>query len=119
MDTLRNPDKYYENTYNTKEHGSNVRKRSFISDYDYINPDKYVNCGSAVIENDESTAKESNYYLALKQTTFYESYCASLRCKLSGLDLEQKALVRLRFRIWSNNLAVVSTFRLGNVDLWH
>ncbi len=111
-DALHNPGKYYGNGYTAKK-STNQRRRSFINDYEYINPDKYVNCASAIMENDENAAKDSNYYLAMKDTSYYESYCASMRCKIGHLNLDEKALVRLRFRIWSNNLAFVSVCR-GN-----
>ena len=46
-------------------------------------------------------------HLKFKTSNLYELYCASLHCKIDRLKIDESAIIRLRFRVWSSTLALV------------
>jgi G3E family GTPase len=43
------------------------------------------------------------------QLRMTSSHCAWLHCTIGSLNADEFAILRLRFRVWSRNLAIVST----------
>jgi hypothetical protein len=81
-------------------------RRSFTSEHDYFNTrlDRYVNCALAATQTSSPYEFDisSNY---IYDPMIHDLYCASIHCHIGKLALDNYALVRLRFRLVSANLA--------------
>jgi hypothetical protein len=139
-DRLKNPEKYYlspvKSPSQQQQLQSSRRKRSFLSFDDgsllsfipksfylgaYDNGfSDHVNCMSGMVKHQAALSPSSSKssgdgathkkYLSMSKNTKYDFYCASLHCRVGPLSADESALIRLRFRLWSRNLALVGFY---------
>lgn len=95
-------------------------KSSNLDDFD-----ENIECSSGMIK--QSTTKTANdlldsldltnenengggagKYLSMIRTDVYDSFCSSLHCDVGPMSKDETAIIRLRFRLWSRSLAIVS-----------
>jgi hypothetical protein len=69
---------------------------------------KFGDCRSAMLK--QGNGKDSKVSLNMIKSPVYDFYCASIHCQLGPLNVDESSVVRLRFRLWSKSLALVSTF---------
>lgn len=69
---------------------------------------RQVNCMNAIVKNQPKSMR----YLSMSKLDAYSLFCASLHCRVGPLNTDESALVRLRFRLWSRNLAHVSFYSI-------
>ena len=88
-----------------------ISKRSYESDF-YSN--RYINCQSGIYnsnselkQEDITIKKPTTSHLKFKKSSLYDLYCASVYCKIDHLKIDESAIIRLRFRVWSSTLALV------------
>ena len=94
-----------------------ISKRSYETDSEiYSNKfERYINCQSGIyhINGEEkhnhghSLKSEEMSHLKFKASNLYDSYCASIHCKIDHLKTDESAIIRLRFRLWASTLALV------------
>lgn len=67
-----------------------------------------VDCHSGIV-NTNPTLKNHLYHNKLKiiNTELYTRFCSSIHCRINGLNADESALIRLRFRLWAKTLAKV------------
>ena len=115
-DKIVNPEKYYLETRKRQ------RKKRFLlgnepsaSFNDRIEPSFFggVDCSSGMMRRSlydrETGSSQTNSYLTMASSNLYDFYCGSIHCKVGPLNTDQSALIRLRFRLWARNLAIVNT----------
>jgi hypothetical protein len=93
--------------------------KSFDITSSFVNNNNNINCLNGVRkqysnknsnEEEDSSSKllPSTSFLSMSQEELYDFYCSALHCTIGPLSADESALIRLRFRLWSRNLAIVS-----------
>jgi hypothetical protein len=118
-ESLKNPEKYFKSSnlmFNDIYESFSISKRSYESYSDFYS-NRYINCQSGIYnsnnefkKDDLSVKKPVVNHLKFKKSNLYDLYCASLHCKIDHLKIDESAIIRLRFRVWSSTLAMVSIF---------
>jgi hypothetical protein len=126
-DRLKNPEKYYLSHMKPP----NSRKKRFLSfDSDSILSyfpksfslssfdagfSDHVNCMNGMVKLHSALSQSTNSfaknYLSMSMSDKNDLYCAPLHCKVGPLNPDESAIIRLRFRLWSRNLALVSDLK--------
>ena len=69
-----------------------------------------IECSSGMIKRslkNNQQIKNNIKHLTMIDSHAYNFYCGSLHCNIGSLSTDESALIRLRFRLWSKNLAIV------------
>lgn len=62
------------------------------------------------VKDSNRREQERAKYLAMTQNDVYDAFCSSLHCDIGPMSKDESAIIRLRFRIWSRSLAIVSIY---------
>lgn len=99
-DKMKNPEIYYNKEINKN------RKIRELSEETILDS---IECSTGMIkkplksnENNKNTFK----YLSMIDSHAYNFFCGSLHCNVGPLKADESALIRIRFRLWSKNLAI-------------
>jgi hypothetical protein len=71
---------------------------------DFNNNNNNNNNTADVYHNSHHNTHHHSHHLRMTS-----SNCAWLHCSIGSLSTDESAIIRLRFRVWSRNLAIVST----------
>ena len=121
-DKIRNPEKYYlESRQRTK------RGIKFLEDdnIDYVpsqsesNYFENVECFSGMFRKsiyDKEFDFVNKNYLSMISSNLFDFYCGSMHCTVRNLSTDESALIRLRFRLWARNMALVKYFKINQLS---
>jgi hypothetical protein len=94
---MKNPEVYYKETRKTRE----LPEETLLDN---------VECSNGMIKQslrNNEKKKISFNHLSMIDSQAYNFYCGSLHCNVGPLSADESALIRIRFRLWSKNLAIV------------
>lgn len=105
---MKNPEKYF--------HKETNKMRRDIENIILIDS---LECSNGMIKQSLRSAdglknkQKANFkQLSMISSDIYNFYCGSMHCSVGPLNADESALIRLRFRLWSRNLAIVISFKL-------
>ena len=101
---MKNPEIYYNKEINKNR---KIRELSEETIFDSIE------CSTGMIKKplkSNEHKKNTFKYLSMIDSHAYNFFCGSLHCNVGPLKADESALIRVRFRLWSKNLAMVKKF---------
>ena len=131
-DRIEDPDKYYQSgAQKYKRHYSPADvESSFMlkAPNNLINMHKIqklsyyqgAECSFGMTKSSQSFRQEqegkgldsSGRFLDIPASNSFDFYCGSMHCEVGAMGKDEVAMVRLRFRLWSRNLAMVIYFKV-------